>query len=338
MNNENKNINDDLLILYLLNEASTEEEKKVEHWLNLSDDNKKYFQQFKKLWFESGNLKPKPVAVDVQKAWQKVDKKLKTKSVKFKKRNNFIKTALKIAAVIIIIFGIFMLYKTINTQNKQIILASTDSLLTDTLSDGSIITLNENTEISYPKNYNKNDKRIVKLEGEAFFEVKPDKEKPFIVDLGKAYVEVLGTKFNVNTKKDSNFIYVYVKKGQVRLSNYKPKSQDSIFIILKTNEKGKINKKTGIPEKIADTLNNSNQLYWKTNTLKFNSCNLSDVAIVLEKTFNIDIEVSQKAKKLKLTATFKDETLNQILQIIELTFNLNIKKENQKVYINVAKE
>ena len=86
-----------------------------------------------------------------------------------------------------------------------------------TLPDGSNIYLNRNTILSYQKNFGRDDRNVT-LSGEAFFDIAPDTEKPFIVDAGKASVKVVGTSFNVITNNHDSAVEVFVKTGKVMLS------------------------------------------------------------------------------------------------------------------------
>ncbi|MBN2890237.1 MAG: FecR family protein [Bacteroidales bacterium] len=329
---ENNEHIDELLIAYLLEEANNEQIMTVENWLSSSDENLKYFDELKKVWFDTLDIETKPVAVDVDFAWEKVEKRLNNeKSV----TKTLFYYAFRIAAILIIFFGIFGIYKISTKTPNTLIIAATDSVLTETLSDGSIITLNENSSINFPDKFDKK-QRLIKLEGEAFFEVASNPEQPFIIDAGGGYIQVVGTKFNVNTNKDSLYIDVYVEEGIVKIFSLKPDSIDTLYVILKAGDKGRINTKTGKPEKLEVIEENYNDLFWRTSTLKFNSCYIEDVAKTLEEIYNVKFEISDNAKNFKLTATFEDAELEQILDIISLTFDLEIKQNDKKYTINVS--
>lgn len=323
---------------YLLGEANNEQISLVEKWIDKSAENKKYFSQIEKIWLESSQVNPNPVVVDTDLAWNKVESRLFENEKRSKvKTLSFMGYAMRIAAVLLVFIGIWGIFKMTSNESKPITLAATESIITDTLSDGSIITLNENSEITFPDEFDKNE-RIVKLEGEAFFEVASNPEQPFIIDANGGFIQVIGTKFNVNTEKDSMYIEVFVEEGIVKIYKLKPDSIDTAYVILKKGEKGRINKITGMPEKLEYIEENYNSLYWKTSTLTFNSCYISDVANTLEDIYGVEIEISQNAKDLKLTATFEDEELEQILDIIKLTFQVEIIKNDKKYTIDVLEE
>ncbi|MBK7131283.1 MAG: FecR domain-containing protein [Bacteroidales bacterium] len=107
------------------------------------------------------------------------------------------------------------------------------------LPDGSKISLNRNSQLTYRENFGKKN-RNVKLTGEAFFEIAPDASKPFIIDAGKADVRVVGTSFNVITNNTESEVEVYVKTGKVILSD----KSGSQSIALEPGFVGKMDSKT----------------------------------------------------------------------------------------------
>lgn len=320
---------------YLLGEADIEQIKNVEKWIFNSPENAKYLDELEKVWLETGNLNPKPVVVDIDKAWKKIENQTYNKKIKSIPENrNFIWYFKRIAAVLIISFGIFGVYKISTLKPVIHTLASAENILIDTLSDGSIINLNKNSKLTYPEEFEK-DKRIVNLEGEAYFKIAHNPEKPFIIDANGGYIQVVGTQFNVKSNHDDEIIEVFVEEGIVKIYNLNTQSADTLSVILTKGEKGIINKKIGKPEKLNKTEQNSNDLYWKTKTLNFNSTRLEDAAKTLEKTFNVKIDVSEKAKNLQITTIFEGDSLNQILEVIKLTFNLKISVQDNKYSIDV---
>ena len=320
---------------YLLGEADNKQINDVEIWLSLSEENSNYLNELEKVWLETENLNPKPVVVDVDKAWSRVEAKIfKGKEVELRtKKHTILWYSYRVAAILIITFGIFGLYRLFNSNNEIKLLASTDEVLVDTLSDGSIISLNVYSSIIYPEVF-ENEQRNVKLSGEAFFEIAKNTEQPFIIDANGGFIQVVGTKFNVEANSNENLIKVYVEEGIVKLYNILPSSTDTISVLLTKGEKGIINKKSGKPEKLQNSEENSNDLYWKYKVLNFNSTKLSDVAKTLENIFDVKIEISENEKNLPLTATFEGDSINQILEVIKITFNLEISENNKKFKIN----
>ena len=165
--------------------------------------------------------------INVDKAWDKLFSRLDRNGLINEKRsreNRFTRSIfLRIAATAVIILGIGSVLFYLNDKGilaKDIVVATTDNQknLQVSLPDGSVIFLNRNTRLSYPKNFGKN-VRSVNLSGEAFFEITPDVSMPFTVDAGRATVKVVGTSFNVLTNDTGEAVEVFVKTGQVMLAD-----------------------------------------------------------------------------------------------------------------------
>ncbi len=224
--------------------------------------------------------------INVDEAWNKVYSRLNESGELTRKaparillmRNRFMKIAA--AALILLTLGIVTVY--VGTRNKMIIVATTDDQknLEVTLPDGSTVSLNRNTELSYRQNHGKSE-RSVSLTGEAFFEITPDAGKPFVVDAGKASVKVVGTSFNIITNNPDSAVEVYVETGKVMLSDI----NGTRNIMLDPGDVGTMD-----TEISGKTLNeNPNYMSWKTGVLVYNGQTLDIVFRDLKRVYNMDI-------------------------------------------------
>lgn len=164
------------------------------------------------------------------------------------------------------------------------------------------------------------------FEGEGFFEIAKVQGKPFRLNLNKATILVLGTSFNVKTHEN---IEVVVKSGKVFLTNEGVKS-DSKKILLKKGDKGIVNLKTlsVIKQKNKDV----NYLSWKTKNLVFENTKLKDVVAKLNYIYNSQIIIgSPEIENCLLYATFDNQSLENILSIIQATFSIEYVKEKNKI-------
>ena len=98
------------------------------------------------------------------------------------------------------------------------------------LSDGTIVHLNAGTSLRYPVQFVKNQSRQVYLTGEAFFEVSKDKAHPFTVNTQEVNVEVLGTKFNVNSYTEDVSTDVVLVEGKVSLYKDKKTAENQVYL------------------------------------------------------------------------------------------------------------
>jgi transmembrane sensor len=317
-------INESLLIAYINGELSGEVKTAVEGWISASPENQKTFEELEKTWILSGNISPKPVVVNTEDAWLKLKQKITTsESVPEQKQTRVFKMKpwMQVAAAAVVVLGIFGIYRLMNQSGEQITLTAKNEILIDTLQDGSVISLNKNSTLNYPDRFAQNERRVI-LKGEAFFEVEPDPERPFIIELGyESQVRVLGTSFNI--EESDSTTEVFVKTGKVEF-----KSAASTVILI-PGEKGILNHASGKIEKAQPAQLDFNETYWLDQKLDFKKTALKDVVGILSLVFSTSIELENpEAGDCQLTTAFERESLEQILDIIAGSFGLEVMKKN----------
>jgi len=332
MDKLHQNINPELIAAFLSNQISSEEAAAVQNWIDASQENRNHFEQFKTVFEETGKLIPAPVDVDVDMAWNEMSCRIdvyeqKNKPVSNAHNHIFIlrKTMLRVAAVLIPLITISIVYLLLTQKQKTMTKLATNQIVHDTLSDGSVVSLNNNSKLTYPEKFNGN-MREVSMEGEAFFDIKPDKEKPFVIHTENMLIKVLGTSFNVKARLESDEIEVYVKTGQVMFADAGKAGVYEVSITLQPGETGVYNKTT---RKISKTNEvDENNLFWKTKSLVFSRANLSEVIATIQEYYPVSIVLqNENLKSLHFSATFKDQPVDSILSIITNTFDLKISKE-----------
>lgn len=337
MNNDYKNINEEHLIAYLTGDADTTLIQKVEEWLSLSPENAAKIDEIEKIWLESGKLNPAPVPVDIDAAWNKLSSRIDSSDNKVVKLNiekkgitKFTRTLLRVAAVLILAVGAWSIIIYTLNGNKQQTLLSQNSVINEKLSDGSKVSLNANSKLIYPEEF-AGKTREVELEGEAFFEIEPNKEKPFIIHSENANIKVLGTSFNVKAYSDLKEIEVAVNTGVVMLFTVNSATNDTTSVILHVGEKGIYNKENKTVEKSGTV--SADELYWLNRTLIFKETELKKVIEMLQDCYNVTITVeNDNANTCRLNAIFKNESIDEILDVIAASFNLKVVKDKDKNY------
>lgn len=201
--------------------------------------------------------------------------------------------------------------------------ATNQVLNTFKLPDGTLVSLNTDTKIKYPKKFGP-ETREVTIEGEAFFEVKPNKNKPFIIHAGKAQIKVIGTSFNVSAYPDTKSVEVIVETGKVQVLN---KTAETNELILIPGDKGTlVNSSNSL---LKTTNQDPNFLAWKTRNLTFKATSLSEVIANLEKVYKVNIRIADPGlNELLLTAQFNNYSLDFILKVIESTFQIETRNVN----------
>lgn len=301
-------------------EASVEEISKLNDWLAMNDENQKQLEYFKKVLSANRNFKL-VTSVNVEQALKRVkshNKEVKTFSFKI---------FIRVAAVVLITFGIGFLakqhhfkhqYVTVETHAKQV--------LSKTLPDGSFITLNENSKISYHKKFGHKTRKI-EMQGEAYFEVAKNKQVPFIIDANKAKVTVLGTSFNVSNRNPKK-VNVMVKEGKVKFESNLLFNKNSCLLTGGEEAYFDLNTK----KVIKSQSDNENTIGWKTNTLKFKNVNLLDAVKTIEHSYHVSINVDEALHSKKLTASYTNQPIDSIARILELTLDVDISKSTNSIY------
>jgi ferric-dicitrate binding protein FerR (iron transport regulator) len=327
MNTDLHDINDELLVKFLLGEASPAESISISQWIAASADNEKYFNDFKLIWDNSMELAATST-VDENAAWQRFQQMVAEKEeasnapvVSINKKNQWQRVA---AIVFVIVTGAvgYFLWRA-NKPAAQINIASNNTTLNDTLPDGSLVTLNKDTKISYADNF-KGKTRNIKLQGEAFFKVANDKGKPFIVNVNDVTITVLGTSFNVkNTNGETEVI---VESGLVRVEHAGKKVE------LKPNERALITSNDTALQKESSTDKLYN--YYSSKQFVCDNTPLWKLVEKLNEAYNANITIENPSlKSLPLTTTFNDESLDNILKIISETLDVTVEKNGNNIML-----
>jgi ferric-dicitrate binding protein FerR (iron transport regulator) len=201
------------------------------------------------------------------------------------------------------------------------------------LPDGTKVWLNRESSLSYPEKFG-SESRTVELTGEAFFDVTPDAQKPFLIQTGIAQVQVVGTSFNVKSYPAMSATQVIVTSGKVKLS---PTGNADESVLLLPGEMGRSLK--GSSKVTREQNPDVNFLAWKDHRLSFRESPLSLVAESIGNAYGVKIILSEDSiKQLLLTARY-DENMNphEILEIIALNFGLELKNEMPGEFLLVRK-
>lgn len=327
MANDFENIDESLLIRYILDETTLDESQRIRQWLAVSEKNMQEYLELKKVWKSVQN---KPLEVDADSAWQKVSVRIAAEeSIKGEPVVRTLKRPMLgwyAAAVLLALVGMFALFQTL-MRDDVVKMATTMEKLEQTLEDGSQITLNQNSKLEYPKSFTGNT-RNVELEGEAFFDVAKNPEKPFVISTQRGRVTVLGTSFNVEANPNSD-LKVYVASGRVKLESVE--SKDSLYVILEPGMTGVLSQtgKVFIEENKA-----VDALFWMDKRLVFDKTPLPQVFEVLERNYKIEFSsFDSKLDKCLLTARFREDSVRNILSVIKATFDIHFQLEENVITV-----
>ena len=318
-------INDEILVKYLLGEANQFERSAVERWINAKPENEKYFNHFQLIW-ETSKTVVIPPGVNTDDAWKRFKERAAKESTQTAvvKRMTSRRSWVRAASIAVLVAGIAAFtYFVSQLSTTPITISSSIAPVKDTLPDGSFVTLNKNSSISYSSKF-KGDQRRVQLTGEAFFTVTPDKEKPFVISVNDILVTVVGTSFNV--KSINGNTQVVVETGVVRVS------KNNKTIELRPGQKA-ITSQTDISivkEEVTDQLHK----YYRTREFVCDRTPLWKLVEVLNEAYDANITIgNDKLKNLPLTATFYNQSLDKILDIIGETFDISVERKDGQIIL-----
>lgn len=325
-----------LLAKYLNGECNQDESEQIESWIAESENNRKEFDSLRNMMAKT-DLALKRNKFSSFEAWPRVMNKALKKEEK-PKRNYRFSDLYKYAAILVVAFllGSAALYFGLKAmQADPIEIASGSTVMTGlVLPDGTQVALNSNSILTYPDEF-EGAVREVTISGEAFFDVTPNPGKPFIIHAGEAVVKVVGTSFNVNAYPGNPKVEVIVASGKVEVSqDQSAPSATQEKVLLTPGEKGILT--SGKKNRIVKQDNSDrNYLAWKTQSLEFNETPLHEVVDKLQQVYGVEILIQdEELNELVLTARFDQKPVEFILNVIRLTFNLQLTNENNQFILS----
>ncbi|MGE4587109.1 MAG: FecR family protein [Mangrovibacterium sp.] len=307
---------DNLLATYFSGKINGAEKQAVEAWRDASDENRIIFKNAEKVW-QSLNLLQEMRQYNTDQALLKVNKKTE------KTRRGFIFFWQRVAAILLLpllILGGIYFYRNNLTPDDAIVwqtITTPSGVKSQVqLPDGTMVWLNSGSSLHYPSSFT-NKERNVKLSGEAFFEVVKDEQHPFHVNLGKISIEVLGTTFNVINYENEDQTEIILTSGKVRLLGQQ-KHTKQLITEMQSGQKAvylKAGNKLSMQKVDTDKYTS-----WIDGRLIFRDDAMDEVIRRLNRWFNVEIEMADPGiVQYVYTATFQDETIEQILALLRRT-------------------
>ena len=259
-----------------------------------------------------------------------IDKKINKKLFVYFKFFKWI----QVAAIILLpisIAAIWYLYKE-NSQlssEEMVVATGIGEHAKITLPDGTDVNLNAESKLCYiPKAYNKKERQI-RFDGEGYFQVRKDKQHPFLINAQGLNVRVLGTKFNLLARKKDASAVLSLQEGSVLFSSL----LTGMNVILKPNQKAILNQSTGIII-VKKEENFQDIIAWRRKELVFRNAPLRSVINSIEKNYNIKIRIKTKAYLKDLfTGTLPNSNINEDLEILEKSYHFKSIMTSQEVLI-----
>ncbi len=321
-----------LIAKSLTDQLNDSEQKELESWKSASEENLQEYNDLVFIWIKSGVLKL-PSSLKTEKAYRNIQRQTSMRD----SRKRWTRVALQTAAILVlsVIFsGVYSYITTLQTNDTivsqeiyQEVKAAFGTQAKVQLADGTIVFLNSGSKLRFPQTFNHQDLRKVSLDGEGYFKVAKNEKQPFIVQVNNLDIKVLGTTFNVDAYHENNAVLVALVEGSVLLQS-NDKKNNEIQLNLSPKQVATLSRSDHSITK-TDVQNLYKYTEWINGNIVFVNDPLETVVNKLGKWFNVEFEIADKQlNSYRFTATFMDESLEQILHILSLTSRMEYKIES----------
>ena len=326
------NIEEGLIAKYISGELNPDERQLFDAWLAQKPVNRELLKEYEKaneLALEELGRSQAKIEIDVDTEWIKFQNSVKGDSNEDKVRNleennESENSWYRIAAVFILLVGFGFALNYYISESKDVIVKTAANQKSIELPDGSHVTLNSNSKLSYAKNFG-DIERSVTLKGEAFFDVSRDESRPFVISTESAKIQVLGTSFNVFSRIDKS-TEVVVTTGTVKVFDESGRKS----VTIGAGERAEVS-----DNRVVGTVNHDdNYIAWKTRVISFENQSLLVVIEALERIYNVQFNFdSGVISSCEVTATFNGQTIESILNVLESTLDLEYVKDGSQIDI-----
>ena len=321
--------NDYIVLLHknLTGEISPAEKAMLQSWLSQSAENEQFANDLKLAW-EGSEGYGKNFHPDLNAAFRQVQARIQAEPapmrvLTFRRR---LMQAAAVAAVLVAAVWGFRYFSSNNGTAQSIVIASNSGTKEVALPDGTHVWLHEGAQIEYAEGF-AGKTRLVRLDGEAYFDVASDSSKLFRVETQdrKGSVEVLGTAFNIRQNEQQTV--VTVRRGRVRFA---PDAQ-SKSVILAAGEKAVLDKAKR--QMVTEKVLTFNDLSWQAGGLEFIRTPMQQVVRDLETYYGVKINLTNtNLRNCEHTAPLTNQPLEKVLESLSLTYQIQVKQTGPKVY------
>lgn len=319
----------DLLTRYFSGETNEEKNRELAEWIKADPANMNLFEEYRSVF----HLFSKSVidsATDLDREWEKINSRLVRDPEPQKEKLSFFffnPRVIRLAALVIIL--LIPAYFLVRYLSKPGIvnLGSPYEMVDAVLPDGTRVVLKPGSVLEYPSRFN-DDIRSVSLKGEGFFSVGHDASRPFILSMGSTRTEDIGTSFYASSNSTDGSAKIVLTTGRIAVYfNDRPSEKK----VLEEGDKAEISSDQIIVSKNSDV----NYLAWKTRKIIFENDPLDKIIETLDNVYQADIRMKNPGLAgCRLTATFDNQSLGSVLNVIKVTLGLDIKKSGTFIEIS----
>ena len=303
----------ELIIKYFNGRATPEEAMAIDEWCDASTDNREYFDELHRSWQETQDHSL--TITDTAIAWQQLNRDIKPKTYTLPNNSRRLKISAAAALIFILIgLGIWKLTNTPISSEQFTTVKATSTEKKFLLPDSSRVSLSAG---SYARYKDEPGNRTLFFSGSGTFHIRHDEQHPWLIHLDGFTIRDIGTVFDIQQKADS--IIVTLTEGQVELSSLKD------TILLSEGEYG------GFIRRDSSLFRNQQIL---RSSFTFEDAALPEVAAMFEKSYHVQVILKdEQLKDMRLTASIKNLTLTEALNVVASTFGISYKIINSNVYL-----
>lgn len=325
-----------LLQKYIENECNEHELFVLLHWIKLSENHNDFNSVSDSLWNKLDGKFTYPNNKQIENIDREAD--ILLKKIKFGQVSSLKKITIRqnpifrYASIILILLSLSMgyiwLHNTYITKETTYseVNVSRGEIKEHTLVDGTHIILNSGSKLRIPSDYNEKNRNI-EIVGEAFFDVAPNPDKPFIITSGKTQVKVLGTSFNVKAYSEDNSIGVTVSTGKVLVSIPDIDLQLRVLPM----EHLLVNKETSDITKL--TLAENNYTRWVEGVLYFDKEPLKEVIKTISRKYEKTVQLRCQNCNPLISGRHDNKSLKAVIDAICFTTGLKSKEEGEYIIL-----
>ncbi len=328
-----KEFEEEDIIGQILEDESSEKNVLFSEWVDRSEENKQKYLFVKALWYYRKVYNPnkEEITPALNRLNQMIDRsERRIQSAHWRKIEiQIVKYAAAIFAFALISYAVYQHRQGAQSGETAYVtlqVSSSDSIRHIKLEDGSVLTVNKNSSVRYPVHFS-SDKRIVYLDGEAYFDVHHESSRPFIVQSRTIRVKVLGTAFNVYSSSNNPVAVTTLVRGRVLVQDNKAHN----LAVLNPNQQVRYNDQNKMYT--VSQVNSAYYTYWLKGELIFNRETLKNIFSRLEAIYKIRIYNKSNIDNRYHLVLNNRYTVDSVFQMIRYIAPVDYEIKNGNVYV-----
>lgn len=328
-------LNEEIIVKFLTDECTEEELREVNAWLEESEANARELFRLEEL-YHLGKLGCASDEKAVDKAERRLRKKLQPmeqRQHKLRRMNSWMRyAALFVGVVMLAGAGWYFLYQAGAQQEDLLAITTGNEIKELKLPDGTKVWLNKHTTLKYPREFGVPGRKVY-LEGEGYFEVKRNPDRPFVVQSEAMQVRVLGTVFNLKSDRTNMSAVATLMRGEIEVKG----NHDEGMIVLSPGQKAELN---GITRRLVVKQVDTGIENWHDNRFIFDKADIFTIARTLENSYGVRVILAPDidVQKTYTGALPKEDTVEALLIKLRNSIPVEYKIVGNSVFLSSRKK